>query len=339
MSQRIRALILKLIVVVIVLTSVSSCNESVKTKKSVKVKKDDSVNLYVDAVILDDANKQEEAIQKLQKAIEVNPEFALAYSLLGGIYLKQNNLPESVQSYEKATTLNQWSYEDFRDLGKVYRLMNNYASAAGAYAKASELDPQSSDARFGAADAYYNLQNYEKALEFGKAAKDLAPTNSEIEKLLSEIYTAMQDNELAIDSCKRVLELKGADSATMLTMALCQLRSEHYEDAQTTLNSLIAADPNNADALRHLGFTCLKLRKIDTSIEKYQAAAKVNPNDWRSYKGLGVAYMMKYRMFSSLEDPQAVEFRKKALDSWSKSLDLNPTQDKLLKLYRKYTTN
>ncbi|HBR19377.1 MAG: hypothetical protein A2Y13_11825 [Planctomycetes bacterium GWC2_45_44] len=329
MSQSSRIRILRLIVIAVAMTAVSGCNESVK--------KDDSVNLYVDAVMLDDSNKPDEAIAKLQKATEVNPEFALAYSLLGGIYLKQSKLPESIEAYEKATALNQWSYEDFRDLGKVYRLMNNFASAADAYAKASELDPQNADVRFGAADSYYNMQDYEKALEYGKAAKSLAPTNSEIEKLLADIYTAMQDNELAIDSCKRVLELKGADSATMLTMALCQLRSEHYEDAQTTLNDLIAVEPNNADALRHLGFTCLKLRKIDVSIEKYEAAAGVNPKDWRAYKGLGVAYMMKYRMFSSLDDPQAVEFRQKALDSWSKSLDLNPTQDKLLKLYKKYT--
>ena len=329
MPEAIRMLVLQLIVVIVALVSVSGCNEPVK--------KDDSINLYVDAVTLDESGKQAEAIEKLQKAVEVNPDFAVAYSLLGGIYLKQNKLPESAQAYEKSTTLNQWSYEDFRDLGRVYRLMNNFVSAAGAYAKASELDPQSSDARLGAADAYYNLQNYEKALEYGKSAKDIAPTSSEIEKVLSDIYTAMQDNELAIDSCKRVLELKGTDPSTMLNLVLCYLRTERYEEAKTTLNSLIAAEPNNADALRHLGFTCLKLREIDLAIEKYQTATKLNPNDWRAHKGLGVAYMMKYRMFSSLEDPQAVEFRKKAPESWGKSLDLNPTQDKLLKLYRKYS--
>jgi hypothetical protein len=47
--------------------------------------------------------------------------------------------------------------------------------------------------------------------------------------------------------------------------------------------------------------------------------------------------MMKYRDLKNLGDADAADFRAKAISHWSRSLDLNPAQDNLLKLYRKYT--
>ena len=76
---------------------VSGCAESAKKR--------DPVGLYVDAVILADANSTDKAIESLKQAVKKDPDFAIAYSLLGEIYLQQNKLPESAQAYQKATGL------------------------------------------------------------------------------------------------------------------------------------------------------------------------------------------------------------------------------------------
>jgi superkiller protein 3 len=326
MRGTIRLLVLRLSLFIAVLVFISGCTGSAK--------KENAVGLYVDAVTLAASNEPNQAVEKLKQAVGKNPDFAIAYSLLGNIYLQQNSLPESAQAYQKATEINPWSFEDFRALGRVYRLMSDFTSAAKAYARACELDPQSSQSRYDAADVYYELGDYEKALEYGKTAKDLAPTDSEIEKLLGDIYTARQDNELAIDSYK----LKGNDPNIMTLLAIAYLRTQRYDSARELFESVLVAEPSNAKIWRHLGFTYLKLGEINFSVEKYIKAIQISPDDWRAHKGLGVAYMMKYRDLKSLDDSSAADFRAKALAHWSKSLDLNPAQDNLLKLYRKYTS-
>ena len=316
-------------VVFAVLVFVSGCGESAKKKNS--------VSLYVDAVKFADSNEPNQAVEKLKQAVEKDPDFAIAYSLLGKVYLQQNKLPESAQAYQKATELNPWSVEDFRALGRAYRLMCDFPSAAMAYTKACDLDPRNCESQYGAAEAYYELGDYETALTYGKTARGLTPKSSDTEKLIGDICSACSDNATAIDAYRKSLELKSGDPKTMLSLAVAYLRTDQYDSAKELLESIVAMEPSNAVAWRHLGFVYLKQREIDTAAQKYVKAIEISPNDWRAHKGLGVAYMMKYGVLKSLDDAGASDFRQKALNHWSRSLDLNPAQDKLLKLYRKYT--
>ncbi|MGA2914509.1 MAG: tetratricopeptide repeat protein [Sedimentisphaerales bacterium] len=324
-----RKFILRLSIVIIVLVFIAGCEPAKK--------KDNSVRLYVDAVSLAGSNEPNQAIDKLRQAINTNPRFAMAYSLLGSIYFQQNKLYESSQAYQRATQINPWSYEDFRDLGRVYRMMEDFNSAARAYAKACQLDPQSSESLCAAADSYYKLGDYESALQYGQSARGLAPSDSEVEKLLGDIYTARQDNDLAVESYKRAIELKNDDPNLKISLSVVYLRAEQYDSAKQLLESVALVEPLNAEVWRHLGFVYLKLNETDLSIGNYLRAVALAPDDWRGHKGLGVAYMMKYKALKDIEDPNAADFRTRALSHWSRSLDLNPAQDKLLKLYRKYT--
>jgi len=54
-----------------------------------------AIALYVDATMLNDLDERDKAIRKLDLAIELDPEFALAYSLRADIY-------QEVEQYEKS---------------------------------------------------------------------------------------------------------------------------------------------------------------------------------------------------------------------------------------------
>ena len=283
-----------------------------------------------------DGNDPNLAIDKLQLAVTKNPDFALAWSLMGNLYLRLDKYPQGVQAYQKATDINPWSFEDFRGLGRAYNLMDDYTASAKAYAKACQLDPQSTEVWCGAAGSYYKLGDYESALKYGQSAQELDPSDSEVAKLLGDIYTARKDNEMAIDSYKKALQLNGNDPNVMFSLSVAYLQTEKFAAAKQVLQAVVALQPRNAEAWRYLGFVCLKLREVDMATTNYLRVVQINPDDWRAHKGLGVAYMMKYQTLKSFNNPDAENYKKEALIHWSKSLDLNPAQDKLLKLYRKY---
>lgn len=294
----------------------------------------EAVGLYVDAVMLSEQNKKVEAVDKLNMAIEKDPKFSIAYSMLGDIYWQMADYENSSASYKKATELNPWSFHDFHRLGKNYHLMQNFAEAAQAYVSACDLEPEHFDAHLDAAKAFYQLQDYDQAVEYGTMARMIDPSSGEAEKILGDVYGVQKDNAQAIDAYKRALELNGNDPSIMTPLALAYLRSGRYDAGRELLVSVINIEPQNGAAYKYLGFAYLRLKQMDEASESYSKAVEIDENDWGGHKGLGVVNMM---MSQGTEGAEAEELKAKALEHWSRSLDIKPTQSKLLKLYQKYS--
>jgi hypothetical protein len=88
--------------------------------------------------------KVNEAIESLQKATEIDPDNAQAWSLLGGIYNETGSDKASL-CYEKAIMLNSKYYLAYRGLGNYYLKKKNYSLAQAYYSKAITINPS----RFG----------------------------------------------------------------------------------------------------------------------------------------------------------------------------------------------
>ena len=81
-----------------------------------------------------------EAIESLQKATEIDPDNAQAWSLLGGIY-NETNSAEAIRCYEKAIKLNARYYLAYRGLGNYYLKKKDYSLAEAYYNKAININP------------------------------------------------------------------------------------------------------------------------------------------------------------------------------------------------------
>ena len=81
-----------------------------------------------------------EAIESLQKATEIDPDNAQAWSLLGGIY-NETNSAEAILCYEKAINLNARYYLAYRGLGNYYLKKKDFSLAEAYYNKAININP------------------------------------------------------------------------------------------------------------------------------------------------------------------------------------------------------
>ncbi len=157
-------------VIVMVLLS-AGCG---KQREHISKNRADAISLYVDAMMLNDLDERDKAIQKLDLAVELDPEFALAYSLMGDIYQDAEKYDKSAESYESATILDPWSFRDFFNLGKVNQIMEKFIKALKAYITACELEPEHFDAHLNAAKCFYEIENYDRSFEYSKKAKLIA---------------------------------------------------------------------------------------------------------------------------------------------------------------------
>ncbi len=293
--------------------------------------REEAVSLYVDAMMLNDLNEREKAIQKLDTAVGLDPRFALAYSLKGDILQDMENFEDSADAYERATELDPWSFKDFFNLGKVTEAIKQFARAAKAYVAACNLDPQHYPAHMGAAKSYFELKELGNSKIYAEKAKQLAPSEAAPEQLLGDIFEEQKDHLEAINAYRRALELQGNQPDIMVSLARAYLRSGRYSSAKELLTDTVEIQPNNGIAYQYLGFAELKLKNTQTAIDNYKRAVEIDDNDWMAHKGLGVAYML----MSMQQNNQTLQVL--ALEQWNISLQIKPDQPKLKLLVERYT--
>jgi tetratricopeptide (TPR) repeat protein len=324
------------------------------------------VDLYVDAVMLNELQKHDEAVDNLDKAVEKNENFSLAYSLRGDIHQQMGRYEESADSYQKASELNPWSFHDFFNLGKVYQTMKRFARAVKAYVRACELQPDHLQAHINTAKCYSEIEQYDSALLYGQRAEQINPDVVELQEILGDIYESKKDHEQAISSYKRALELENDNPRVITSLAIAYLRAEQIEPAKELLTLAVDLDPQNGRAYRHLAYCYLQLydrraqayreasetgnadqnylnslreirrQMVEMAIENYNSAIEIDESDWDAYRGLGVACIIKGKTDGGTVDRN---LKDKAILYWRTSLQINPDQpraDRLRGLIAKY---
>ena len=293
---------------------------------------EEAVSMYVDAMMLNDLNEREQAIRKLNLALELDPQFSLAYSLKGDILKGMKKYEDSANAYEQASIHDPWSFKDFFNLGKVCQIIKQWTRAAKAFVSACKLDPQHYPAHMGAAQCYYELKAYDSSLSYAEKAKELDPNMADPELLLGDLFEIKKDHMQAINAYRRALELEGNNPAVMVSLARAYLRSGRYSSAKELLTDAIKMDPANSMAYQYLGFAQLKLKETVDAVKSYRQAVQVDENDWMARKGLGVAYMLM-----AMKNQNDEKMRALAVEQWSISLQIKPQQPKLSQLIKQYS--
>lgn len=136
-------------------------------------------DLYMRASALDeDPSSFDEAEALYKKAIELDPQLAIAYTNLGNIRFRRSDEAGAEQLYRRALELDDRQPEAHYNLGYVM-LERGYASRAVTYfEQAIKSDPRFADAHFNLAMAYEALSDRAKARVHWKKYLELEPTGT-----------------------------------------------------------------------------------------------------------------------------------------------------------------
>ena len=119
------------------------------------------------------SGKQEEAIEVLNRLIEVNPADSLNYSFLGNVYYIIGRYEEAIDTYKQAIEIKPNYADTHNDLGDAYYMLDRHQEAIKAYKRAIEIKPDDADAHYDLGDAYLQLGNKDLAMEEYKILKIL----------------------------------------------------------------------------------------------------------------------------------------------------------------------
>ena len=212
----------------------------------------------------------QDSIQHFDKAISLDPNFALAE-------LNRANVSPTGKEFfdhlKKAVAL-----ADKASNGEKLLILGTEAGANGNAAKQKEyLDqlvaayPNDERAHFNLGGYYFGQQDMSQAIEHYKKATELAPTYSGAFNILGYAYRQNADYANAEQAFKKYIEL-------------------------------IPNDPNPYDSYAEL---LLKMGRFDESITQYRKALAIDPNFINSHQGIAAALM-----YQGKPDAAAAELQK-----------------------------
>ena len=223
----------------------------------------------------------DQARQSLEKAVELDPNFAEAHLWLAWSYSAIGDRKARNEAYEKAKSLStnatdkerlyiESSYASaverdpekrFRILKemarkypkekRVYYRLAGYYSGKGMYDKeieeynkALELDPNYGSALNGIAYAFSDMGNYERAIEYFKKYESVSPGDANPIDSMAELYFRMGRLDEAIAKYKETLEVKPDFFQTYWRVGYIYALKQDYDEALKWVDKDIAAAPS-----------------------------------------------------------------------------------------------
>ena len=162
--------------------------------------------------------ENEQAIELFKKAIELDPDYALAHAGLADAYSQRGirfGFPESewfdppVEEAQKAISLDPGLAEGYKALGSAYGFLRGWwRKAVEAFEKAAEINPDSAFIRSSLGQCYNQIGEYDKAFPHLKKAIVLNPANAFPHSNLGSTYYGLDDPVRSEQWQKKALELQ-----------------------------------------------------------------------------------------------------------------------------------
>ena len=133
---------------------------------------------YNRGIVLNKLERQEEALDSFDKAIELNPKDALAYYNRGTVLGELERQEEALDSFDKAIKLNPKYALAYYNRGTVLGELGRQEEALDSYDKAIELNPKDASAYYNRGTVLGELERQEEALDSYDKAIELNPKDA-----------------------------------------------------------------------------------------------------------------------------------------------------------------
>jgi tetratricopeptide (TPR) repeat protein len=200
-----------------------------------------------------------QAVDYLESALRIKPDFAEAHNQLGLALQQLGRVRDALFSYERAVQLKPDLGEAHNNLGSLLRRQGKLTEAVVHFERALHLMPAS-------AEMHYNLANALK--EQGKLAEAAA-------------------------HYRQAIHLRPDFAWAHHNLGIVLLEQGVLIEAEGCLNQVLRIDPSLADAHYNLGIVYQEQGKLNDAVAALREALQLNPNHREAHNNLGVALRVR----------------------------------------------
>jgi tetratricopeptide (TPR) repeat protein len=303
-----------------------------------------AINHFVQGQLLADEGKLDAALEELAKAVKADAGLSVAYSAMGDIHRKRGDHQLARRSYESACGANPYAFRPHYNLGVVYQCLAEAAQtieraqeylrqAVAVYLRAITLEPDDFDANLNLSACYFSLGKNAMAERYCKAAIALRGDSAQAHSNLGVIYDSQGRLYEAIKAYKDSLELDVHQPKLLMNLGATYLRQSRFNAALKTFQMATQEDPHSDAAWEQLGTCHYHRKEYAEALAAYEKALSLDRSSAAAHRGLGVVYMTQFLLSNGRDGG----LRQKALAAWHASLEINPHQEEVVRLVRKYS--
>lgn len=211
-----------------------------------------------------------QAIEQYQRALRINPDYAIALSNLGNALVTQGNPDTAIEQYLHALRVQPDSAEIRYNLGIALAAQGKANEAIKQYQRALRINPDHTGAHNNLGNELAALGKTNEAIEQYQYALRINPDHAEARNNLGAALAAQGKTDEAIEQYRHALRI----------------------------------NPNYIDALNNLGAALVSQGKTDETIELYQRALQIDPDQAAIRCNLGRALAMKGKTVKAIEEYQ-----------------------------------
>jgi len=206
----------------------------------------------------------ETAIEYFERAIEKDPDYALAYAMLALVYAEMGagvagGALEPIGAYGRAREAAAKALELDSGLAEAYSMMGlikfscdfDYSGAEQQFKRALELNPGSADTLDIYGRMLAGLERYDEALEVQGRAHDLDPLEHRLD-LVSTLLRAGR-YEKALQPAKRIVEIEPHFAHARATLGWVYFKLGRFDEGLAELRKAISLSPDNTMYQAQLG--------------------------------------------------------------------------------------
>lgn len=283
-------------------------------------KESQAISHYIMGVINEGSGRIDQAIEAYKKVLASDDKNSVVHLSLASSYIKNNQPQKAIDELHIAANLAPDSIEPHAILALLYSSLDKIDLATSEYEialkNASQLQPQNADIYKGLGAIYLRQKKLKEAENTYKLITSLNPQDPEAHFYLGNVYSDLNNGALAEKEIRKAIELKPDYHQALNYLAYLYVEeNRNLLQAEAMLKKALELDPHNAAYIDSMGWLYFKEGKFKESVKELERASTLL-DDPVIFDHLGDAY-------SKINQTQ------KAIESWGKSLQLDPGQGKV----------
>ena len=244
------------------------------------------------AIVYYNKGLYQEAIEELEKALDINPNFVLARNNLEIILRKTGKLEEKVEQLAQSIEKDPHDEKKILELADTYVKLNKHSHAIVYYKKVLDANPDSYDAHFGLGTTLKHLGKYDDALDEMKQALGLNSTH-EVYRALGEIYLRKGVIDMAIKNLQEAITMDDSSAESHFLLGFALGEKGRAQESIEAVKKAIALNPSLAQGEASIPVDVEAHRDHWEFLKKQLGITSMAGDSYQIHYNMGMSYRNK----------------------------------------------
>ncbi|MHB8581489.1 MAG: tetratricopeptide repeat protein [Ignavibacteriaceae bacterium] len=282
-----------------------------QNKQIPKALKDEALNSFINGSVAEARGDFATSVIEYQDALRIDPDAGIYYALAKD-YLFLNKLPLALENANKSVELDSNNVDYYNLLSDIFVTAQQYDSAAIVLQKIIYLDSTDVSSYYRLARIYERNKPLQAIEIYNKITKIIGP-DWDVLTHIAELYAGLGKFDEAASSIKSLITIEPNNTGLQLLLSDYYLKAKMYNDAMKVADDIITSSPDNAEAHERKAQIYISMNQWPEAAKEYDFILKQPDITLEQKIRIGAIYFNQ-----SLKDSTLMPLTKKIFESIDK---------------------